>query len=241
MFRQKKVIALIPSAGSGNRMGADVKKQYLKLDGKEILNWTIKHLLTSEWIDEAIVIVPAEDADEVEHKISEWILVDKIEKNVRVVVGGATRQDSVYCGLKSISENEGYVLIHDGVRPFVPIGLIERYLESLDKERQISGAVAGLRVTDTLKKVDTDKIIVETVDRMSVWSVQTPQVFEIDKLIQAHAFAQANAISATDDAALLELLGEKVTIIESTYENIKITKPFDLVLAESIFKDYRLE
>lgn len=241
MFRQKKVTALIPSAGSGNRMGADVKKQYLKLEGKEILNWTINHLLTSEWIDEAIVIVPADDVDSVAQKISEWVRVDKIEKNISVVAGGATRQDSVYCGLKSINDSEGYVLIHDGVRPFVPIELIGKYLESLDRERHISGVVAGMRVTDTLKRVDPHQIILETVDRASVWSVQTPQVFEIDKLVVAHAFAQANTISATDDAALLELLGEKVIIVESTSENIKITTPFDLVLAESIFKRYRLE
>ncbi len=241
MFRQKKVTALIPSAGSGNRMGADVKKQYLKLEGKEILNWTIKHLLNSEWIDEAIVIVPSEDVGTVKHKISEWVRIDKIEKNVSVVAGGVTRQDSVYCGLKSINGNEGYVLIHDGVRPFVPIELIGKYLEALDPEHHISGVVAGMRVTDTLKRVNENQIILETVDRASVWSVQTPQVFEIDKLVVAHGFAKANAISATDDAALLEFLGEKVIIVESTSENIKITKPFDLVLAESIFKRYRSE
>jgi len=241
MFRQKKVIALIPTGGSGARMGTDVKKQYLNLEGIEILNWTLKHISSSEWIDEIIVIVPKEDILEVTEKISVWIQVDCILKPIKVIPGGKTRQESVYLGLQAMEKYEEYVLIHDGVRPFVPIAFIERYLETLEQNKSLSGVVAGQRVTDTLKKVDKDHLITGTVDRDTIWSVQTPQVFRCAELIRAHAFALAHEVFVTDDAALLETLCESIAIVESPSNNIKITKPYDLELAKSILKSYPLE
>ena len=238
MYRHKKIAALIPAAGSGTRMGKGQKKQYLTLDGKEILNWTLKNLLGQDYIDEAVIIVPTEDLESVEGKVNRWLEEAGIKMPFKVVSGGETRQASVYRGLLALDNHADYVLIHDGVRPFVPQWQIGAFLDAIIDDDIIDGIIAGVQVTDTLKRIDNDHMILETLDRACVWAVQTPQIFDFEHLKSAHELAIEKRLTTTDDAGLLELLGKHTKIIQSDAENIKITKPFDLIVAEVIIKNY---
>lgn len=235
MYRNKKICALIPAAGSGTRMGMGLKKQYLTLNGKEILNWTLVNLLGHDSIDEVVVIVPTEDLEDVLEKVTHWLDDVHIKKPFKVIAGGASRQASVYQGLLELDGHTDFVLIHDGVRPFVPHGQINTFLDAI-LDDGVSGVIAGVQVTDTLKRVDNDQVIIETLDRASTWAVQTPQIFDFETLKAAHEVAMERQLTATDDAALLEILGKRTKIVQSDAENIKITKPFDLIIAEAIIK-----
>ncbi|HAS74942.1 MAG TPA: 2-C-methyl-D-erythritol 4-phosphate cytidylyltransferase [Clostridiales bacterium UBA8960] len=244
MYNGCKVIALVPAAGMGQRMGIGQKKQYLLLKDKEILNWTLIHLLREPIIDEAIVIVPRDDVLEVEEKMTSWLSREQISTKISVIEGGATRQESVRKGLIKI-EGDGFqtsfVVIHDGVRPFFPKNMLIRFLEALDHRSDIEGAIAGAEVTDTLKTINPEKVIIGTVDRSVVWSVQTPQVFRFDTLMKAHRYANDHAFEVTDDAAIIEAIGKKTVIIPCSSENIKITKPVDLIVAEVLLETYKVD
>lgn len=235
MYRNKKICALIPAAGSGTRMGMGLKKQYLTLNGKEILNWTLENLMGHDSIDEAVIIVPTEDLEAVLEKVTRWLDDVRIRKPFKVIAGGTTRQASVYQGLLELDGHTDYVLIHDGVRPFVPHSQINAFLDAI-MDDGISGVIAGIQVTDTLKRVDNGQLIIETLDRASTWAVQTPQIFDYEPLKAAHEVAIERQLTATDDAALLEILGKRTKIVQSDAENIKITKPFDLIVAEAIIR-----
>ena len=231
MLRDNKVIALIPAAGMGVRMGNGTKKQFLKLGALEILNWTLLKLWQSDVIDEIIVIVPASDIDEVTVKILKWQEQIQTSKTTKVVLGGETRQASVYEGLKCVSDDFQIVVVHDGVRPFVPVELLEEMCHHL---MHYEGAVVATRSTDTLKQVDESGVVIGTINRELVWSVQTPQVFKFETLLKAHAFGRKHGILATDDANLIEHIGGKVLVVENKKNNLKITTPFDLYVAEAI-------
>ncbi len=224
-----RISAIIPAAGSGTRIGGSIKKQFLKLQGKEVLNWTIEALLELYTFVEIIIVVPQNEMDEVFEKVTNWF---PLENNIKVVCGGATRQASVYNGLSHLEKEVDLVLIHDGVRPFIPKQLTLKAISDLSLSMTLEGLIAGMKVTDTLKKVDVDLSIAETVDRETIWAVQTPQIFKFQTLLDAHKFALQTQLSATDDAMLLELAGKKIGIFEGSADNIKITKPFDVKLAE---------
>ncbi len=238
MYRHMKISALIPAAGSGTRMGKGFRKQYLTLDGKEILNWTLENLLSQNCIDDVVIIVPTEDIVEVQEKVKKWLALASICTPFKVVGGGETRQASVYQGLLALDGHTDYVLIHDGVRPFVPYRQICEFLDVIMDDMTIDGVIAGIQVTDTLKRTDGDAIIMETLDRSHMWAVQTPQIFGFDLLKSAHELAANRRLEVTDDAALLEILGKRTKIVHSDAENIKITKPFDLIVAEAIIKSH---
>lgn len=240
MYKNKRIVALVPAAGSGTRMGMNQKKQFLELEGKEILNWTLKHLLLCALIDEVVVIAPAEDCAELAVKISEWKVSDGFIIPIHVVEGGQTRQLSVKNGLNFLDhyqKNFEYVLIHDGVRPFLPYDQIQVFLDEFSN-RAIKGVIAATPVTDTLKQVNDSLEIVETIDRSKAWAVQTPQVFDYKTLHTCHFSVEAENATATDDAALLEKFGFTCGVLKCNDHNIKITKPFDLLVAEAILRVY---
>lgn len=243
MFNDKRVVALIPAAGMGQRMGAGQKKQYLKLNGKEILEWTLKHVISDVLIDEAIIIVPTDDLADVSSKVVGWLDGFERRSKVEIISGGTTRQESVFNGLCHVKKKYAdpvYVVIHDGVRPFFPKGRLVDFLEVLKNSTEIDGAIAGAEVTDTLKRIDDNRVILGTVDRSRVWSVQTPQVFNFEALLDAHKFAVERNLSVTDDAALLEVVGRRAVIVPCPSDNIKITKPVDLIIAETLFETYKV-
>ncbi|MDE0041742.1 MAG: 2-C-methyl-D-erythritol 4-phosphate cytidylyltransferase, partial [Candidatus Poribacteria bacterium] len=223
-----KICALIPAAGSGSRMQNSVKKPYLNLGGKPILVHTIGVFDRNPVIDTISVIV---DATDLEMCQSTVIAPNAFQKVGDLVVGGETRQASVFNGLQSLPTDVDCVIVHDGVRPFVTDEMIFACIEAAD---EWGAAVAAVPAKDTIKVASTDGFIVDTPDRDKLWAVQTPQAFRASVLLDAHAFAKRERVTATDDATLVEQLGFKVKIVSGSDSNLKITTPNDLIIAEAL-------
>ncbi len=223
------VSAIIVAGGKGTRLSDTTKKQYIKLNNKEVLAHTIEVFERMPIIKEIIVVCPREDLDFVEDKIC-----DKYKfKKVRVIEGGKERQHSVYNGIKSLSDDATHVVIHDGARPFLrQDDALRVTLKMLDN----GASVLGIPMRETVKMCVGGEVI-ETLDRETIYSIQTPQCFEKELIKRAHKNARQNNILATDDSFLVEQLGEKVYIVEGSASNIKITTPEDLVVAEKLLEN----
>jgi 2-C-methyl-D-erythritol 4-phosphate cytidylyltransferase/2-C-methyl-D-erythritol 2,4-cyclodiphosphate synthase len=228
-----KVAAIIPAAGSGIRMGLSSPKQFFELEGVPILIHTLRVFQQAEAIGHIIVVVPSEYCPWVEDLVQS----NNLTKVYRVIAGGNKRQDSVLAGLEVIPGEVEFVLVHDGVRPFVPIAVVENCLQEAEKS---GAAMAAIQVKDTLKAVSGQKIIEKTIKRADIWQAQTPQVAKKPLLEEAYALAaKKEDFSATDEAGLLELLGYPVKVVEGSEKNIKITRPEDLILAKAIIMESR--
>ncbi|NLN19071.1 MAG: 2-C-methyl-D-erythritol 4-phosphate cytidylyltransferase [Firmicutes bacterium] len=210
--------AIMPAAGHGRRMGAVQPKQYLEICGKPILIWTVQALISHPHIAGMVLVVPAGDEVFVQSLLKEH----QIRGHIRVVAGGLTRQASVAAGLSALPDDCDVVLVHDGARPLVSSEVIER----VAKAARFGAVTAAWPIHETVKRV-VDAVVVQTVDRSQLWSVQTPQGFPRDLLERAHA-AGGDGEEATDDCALVERLGETVRVVLGAPENIKITTPADL-------------
>ena len=226
-----KVCALIPAAGKGRRMVHSVKKPYLKLAQKPILAHTIQRFEQNSAVDAIFVIVDRADFDECRAAVLRSYPFTKVQA---LVEGGETRQMSVYNGLCALSEDVDFVIVHDGVRPFVTDEVIFACLTAAD---ECGAAVAAVPVKDTIKVANEDSFIVETPARDRLWAVQTPQVFRKSLLEEAHQAAHARQMTATDDASLVEQLGFPVKLVKGSYANLKITTPIDLRVAEVLISD----
>jgi len=220
------VCAIIPAGGQGTRMGGTVPKQFQALRGKPILHYTLKTLQESELIDSLVLVVPQ---NELENARADWLERPPVVK--QVVVGGEKRQDSVFNGYQALPADTDIVLVHDGVRPFLSKEMIRVTIEAAEKW---GAAITAIPVNDTLKKVDGSGKVERTVEREGLWRVQTPQAFRYDLLGQAFRKAQADSFYGTDEAALIEYLGQEVRVVDGSEWNLKITRPEDLVLGESI-------
>ncbi len=235
MNEKKKCVALVLAAGVGRRMGSAIKKQYMELGGKPVLYLSLKTFQDSGIIDEIVLVAGESDLDFVSREI-----VDKygFEKVTRIVPGGTERYDSVWQGLLAIPDEEGYVFIHDGARPFVSEEIIRR---GYDDVSQYRACAAGMPSRDTVKLADREDFVLSTPDRDSIWLMQTPQVFEIPLIKEAYGkFMEQEEKEATDDAMVVEqMLQVPVKLFEGSYENMKITLPADLKLAEAILRDIR--
>jgi 2-C-methyl-D-erythritol 4-phosphate cytidylyltransferase len=218
------VCAVVPAGGTGTRMGGTVPKQFLELDGKPILYYTLKTLQDCGIITELILVVPEKEYD---NACTDWL--GKPEIVTKVVVGGEKRQDSVYNGFCELSPQTEIVLVHDGVRPFLSHQMIQ---ESVDAAREYGAAITAIPVNDTIKKVDVSGLVSKTVDREGLWRVQTPQVFRYELLEEAFKKANSNKFYGTDEGTLIEHLGKPVKVVEGSEQNIKITRPEDLRLSE---------
>lgn len=226
-----KTVALIPAAGMGKRMGAAINKQYLLLDDRPILAKTLQLFQDAEFIDEIYPIVPSDELDFCRKEVVERYGLDKVK---RIITGGAERQNSVLNGLRAIGDCDvdDIVVIHDGVRPLVPPAVIRR---SVDTAMENDSAVVAVPVKDTVKII-RDGYAVETPPRETLWLAQTPQTFRYGVIRSAHELAEADGFLGTDDASLLERLGDKVHVVIGDYRNIKITTPEDMLLAETFLK-----
>lgn len=221
---------IIAAAGTGSRMKAGMNKQFIPMAGKPMLAHTLKAFQESEHI-ESIILVAGKD--ELCYCRKEIIDTYGITKADKLIEGGKTRQESVYNGLKAVSPKCDIVLIHDGARPIVKPGLIKSCIEGAE----LYGAVtAGVPVKETVKVVSSENYVEYTPKRESIWVTQTPQAFRLELILKAHENALEKGITGTDDAFLAELMGYKVKMIESYYENIKITTPEDLITAEAILR-----
>lgn len=224
-----KVTAIILAGGKGKRMGADISKQYININGKPILYYTLKRFNECENIDEIILVVPE---NEIEYCKSE--IINKYSLRVDMIVkGGKERQDSVYNALNSIV-NTDIVLIHDGARPFVSKDIIDNGISNAKKH---GSAACGVMPKDTIKIIGADGLSIETPDRSTLRAVQTPQCFSYKIIKEAHQYVNDNNIKVTDDTMVVELLGNKVYLYEGEYTNIKVTTPEDLILAEKLAKE----
>lgn len=212
-------------------MRTSVKKPYLNLGDKPILVHTIGVFDRNPVIDTISVIV--DDAD-LEFCQATVIAPNAFQKVGDLVVGGLTRQASVFNGLQSLPTDVDCVIVHDGVRPFVTDEVIFACIEAAD---ECGAAVAAVPVKDTIKVASADGFIVDTPDRDKLWAVQTPQAFRASVLLDAHAHAQREGATATDDAMLVEQLGFKVKIVSGSDFNLKITTPDDLIIAEALKRE----
>ncbi len=222
-----KVSAIIPAAGQGLRMGGRTPKQFLNLNGKPILDYTLQAFQQCEILNSVILSVPQ---SEKENATKQWL--GSPPKVHQVVTGGEKRQDSVFNGFKAVETDTDIVVIHDGVRPFVTSQLIE---DTIQAARKYGAAITAIPVNDTLKK-GKDDFVENTVSREGLWRVQTPQAFTYELLNQAFEKANRDSFYGTDEGSLIEHLGEPVKIVMGSEWNIKITRVDDLVLGEHIAK-----
>lgn len=212
---------VIVAAGSGSRMKRDINKQFIKLDGKEIIAYTIEKFYKSEDIDDIVIVIKENE----EKYFIENIINKYGFDNIKLAYGGKERQDSVYNGIKKLNRNCEIVLIHDGARPFVNEDIIKN---SIKETKENNAVVVGVPVKDTIKIVNSDGNIVDTPNRSLLWSVQTPQSFKYEIITKAYEYAYSNDYYGTDDAMLVEHIGYNVKMIEGSYDNIKITTEEDL-------------
>lgn len=220
------ISAIIVAGGIGTRMGGNLPKQFLEIDGLQVIEHTVRRFVQSKAVDQ-IVIVCHKDYISHTHKLFEHIDFD-----INIVPGSDTRQKSVFCGLEACPEAD-YVLIHDAVRCCVETQDICKLAHHLTQKK---ACALGVRVFDTVKKTGNDGKITDTVDRNNLWLVQTPQAFERTLIYDSHQKALSCGFEATDDCALAEHAGYDVYIVEGSYKNIKITTPADLVLAAEYLK-----
>lgn len=227
--------AIVLSAGRGKRMNSTVPKQYLLLNGRPVLYYSL-WAFENSMVDEIILVTGEEDISYCQKEIIEKY---RIQKVTTVVAGGKERYHSVFRGLQELEKQNSkaeYVMIHDGARPFVDNAIIERCARAVEKYR---ACVAGMPVKDTIKIADQDLFASQTPKRSDVWTVQTPQTFERSLIYEAYKtiLSREDAgeeIAVTDDAMVVETAATcRVKMVEGSYENIKITTPEDLQIAET--------
>lgn len=221
---------LIPAAGTGRRMGASRNKLLLKLLHRSLLGWTLANAGASKsivWI--GIIGQPADFSD-----FTEIVAQLSLDMPFQLIMGGETRQQSVYNGLQALPPEADRVLIHDGARCLATPDLFDRCTEAL---QSVSGLIAAIPVKDTIKIVDSKNLIQDTPDRDRLWAAQTPQGFEVQLLKECHQKGHSLSWDVTDDAALFERCGLPVQIVEGEETNLKVTTPVDLQIAEFILKE----
>jgi 2-C-methyl-D-erythritol 4-phosphate cytidylyltransferase len=222
-----KVTAIIPAAGSGKRMNG--KKQFMAINGQPVLSATVSVFDNCQSIDDIIVVAAKGDIE-----LTKNLLKDN--KKVRSVVeGGLDRQDSVYNGLKEVikDSDDDIILIHDAARPLVTKEIITKAIIEVKVSK---AAIVGVPAKDTVKTVSSENIVLETLDRGSIWQVQTPQAFLASIIKEAYERAYRIQYRATDDSKLVERLGIPVKMVMGSYENIKITTIEDVAIAEAVLK-----
>jgi 2-C-methyl-D-erythritol 4-phosphate cytidylyltransferase len=211
-------------------MGAARSKPYLLLDEKPILLHTLQALEQCPLIDDVVLLV---EHVEIEHARASVVEAFGLAKVSAVRAGGPKRQDSVWEGLKTITDDCDLVMVHDGARPFVTQEILARAVQGAIA---CGASVVGVPAKDTVKLVSAQKRVLETPDRAGVFLVQTPQTFRRAIVLEAYRQAMREGFYATDDAALVERLGMPITVVEGSYDNIKITTPEDLAIGEMILK-----
>ncbi len=226
-----KVSAIIPAGGAGRRIKSKKAKQYLSLDQIPILIHTLIVFERMKMIKEIILVVPENDLFYVQKELLPPYKLTKIKS---VVAGGIERQDSVKNGLNEVSDKTDIVLIHDAVRPFIHDKIISAVVSEANKT---GAATVGVRSKDTIKIIKRNNLISATIPRDNVWLTQTPQAFKYKILKKAYEKAHKDKFYGTDDASLVERIGQKVKMVEGSYENIKITTPEDIIIAKALMKN----
>jgi 2-C-methyl-D-erythritol 4-phosphate cytidylyltransferase len=224
-------IALILAAGSGQRLGADRPKALVGLAGQPLLRWSVDVLRAVAGIETIVLALPPGVPGPPE------LLEQPGPPSVVAVAGGAVRSESVRLALAAAGgerREDELVLVHDAARPLVTVALARATIRALEADESIDGAIAAAPMTDTVKRVGEDGVVRETLDRSELWAVQTPQVFRRGALERALDVPGEVLARATDDAWLVERAGGRIGVVESSRENLKVTTPHDLVVAEML-------
>ena len=229
---KKHCTAIVLSAGQGKRMGSKVQKQYMEMEGRPVLYYSLAVFENSPLIDDIVLVVGEGQEAFVCTEIIEKYRFSKV---CAVVCGGKERYDSVWQGLKALPEPDGYVFIHDGARPFINEEMLQRGCAAV---KESGACVAGMPSKDTVKLAGENNYIKETPKRNHVWIIQTPQIFEVPLIREAYSkLMQEEHIEVTDDAMAVEqMLGVPVKLFEGSYQNIKITTPEDTNSARACLK-----
>lgn len=217
MYKDKFISALITAAGMGTRMNSEIPKLEIKINDKTIIDYTFDKIYKLGIFDEIIIVTNSLLLDEYKNRFGKF-------NNVKIVLGGETRELSTYNGIKSLNKDSEILLCHDGARPFISEDIL---IESIDSAIKFGSGVAGVKVKDTIKVVK-DETVVFTPDRKLLYNIQTPQTFKTELINKAYD-QFIGKIKATDDASFLEAYGESVKIIPGDYKNIKITTEEDLI------------
>ena len=233
MDKSYRTAAVVLAAGSGKRMNAGVKKQYMEIAGRPVLYYSLKAFEES-FIDEIVLVV---SQDEIEQVQESYVNQYGFQKISRIVVGGKERYHSVACGLQAVRQDCDFVFIHDSARPMLTQEILQRAYRAVQEEE---ACVVGVPSKDTVKIADEQGYVSVTPNRSLVWNVQTPQVFSYplvysayEELLQKEQELLASGVQITDDAMGVEYLAHhKVKLVEGSYENIKITTPEDVQIAE---------
>jgi 2-C-methyl-D-erythritol 4-phosphate cytidylyltransferase len=223
-----KVFAIVPAAGSGSRIGGEIRKQFLPLKSKPIIVHTLQQFEHCPEIDEVAMAVPESAMSEMETIIARY----RLHKVNKIMIGGKRRQDSVSNVLsRLILKDSDIVLVHDGVRPFIETKRIAHLVKVC---KEYDAAVLAVQPKDTIRRSTGGDFFDQTLDRTALWFIQTPQAFRAKLLVRAFEKARSDKFYSTDEAALVERLGVKIRIVEGSYDNIKITTPDDLELGTLI-------
>ena len=226
------ISAIILAGGKGKRMRSAISKQFIDIKGKPIIYYTLKKFSENKKIDNIIVVLPEDEV-----KYFKENILKKYELRInKIVIGGKERQDSVYNALKSLKNSStDIVLIHDGARPFIS----ERIINEGIKFAEIYGAAApGVMPKDTIKVKNEKNFSVDTPNRANLVSIQTPQVFKFDEILECHEKIRYNGEKVTDDTMVVEKYGYSVYLYDGEYTNIKVTTPEDLIIAQYLAKDF---
>jgi 2-C-methyl-D-erythritol 4-phosphate cytidylyltransferase len=231
-----KVAVVIAAGGSGTRFSTDENaspKQFLNLRGRPLYTWSLLICAKHELVENIVIVTPVTMVEQLRADLAKLITEHSLSARIEVTAGGASRQDSVFAGLKLLNRSSlkpDHVLIHDAARPFLDFATLDRVIDTVIK---YGACTVGRQVTDTIKRV-RDSAVVETLPRQDLVAVQTPQGGRLSDLLQAHEEALAAGFATTDDASLLEWSGKKVFVVDGPVNNLKITDPLDLILAEAL-------
>jgi 2-C-methyl-D-erythritol 4-phosphate cytidylyltransferase len=226
-----RIFAILPAAGLGTRMGAETPKQFLELDGTPIVIHTVRRVASCALITDIVVATRGDVVASLEASLR----AEKFKQKISVIRGGDSRQESVTLALQQVPDDAELVLVHDAVRPFVTVEQIARVIE---EARRCKAAILGVPAMDTVKEVkraslpEDVALITGTIPRERVVLAQTPQVFAAKLLKEAFAKAAADGVNASDEAGLVERMGNDVHVVLGSERNIKITKPADMELAK---------
>lgn len=247
-MKEKRCTAVVLAAGSGSRMKSAAAKQFMLLRGKPLICYTLQAVEDSDIIDDCILVTGAKDLTWVTEEIVKKYHYHKVDT---VIAGGAERYLSVAAAMRliasgdmAVSNRDGYVFVHDGARPFLTEKILRDTYEAV---RKYGACVSAVRSKDTVKIADEEGFVKETPDRTLIWNMHTPQVFETKLIVDAYAALEKNltdlqekGVHITDDAMVVEYFTEtKVKLVEGSYENIKLTTPEDMAVAERILDKNR--
>jgi 2-C-methyl-D-erythritol 4-phosphate cytidylyltransferase len=228
-----RTLAIILAGGAGKRMGTSTNKQFLILDNKPIIVHTLQIFEECRTVDGVYLVVNQKDLPIIQEEILETY---KFNKVMKLVMGGRLRQDSVRNGLEAIENPCDIVIIHDGARPFISPSFIEKSIFLME---MFDAIIPALPVKDTIKVVSKEGFVLKTLERDSLWQIQTPKTFKYEVIVKAYREGMAKKLCGYDDATFLEFLGKRVKVIEGSPYNIKITTPEDLIIAKGMLSQLK--